>query len=237
MRIAVCEDEKSEQQLLCLYLSEWGELRKEAVQAACFDSGESFAFSWEDDRDFDLLMLDIEMKGMSGLELAERIRGQDEQLPIVFVTGYDEYISFGYEVAALQYLVKPVQKEKLFAVLDRVLKEREPKKKLLFATEEGPLCLSADSIWYAEATGHRCRLCTKEKEYLLKTSFGEAWKCLEKEGGFVKCHRSYLVNLRHVACVHKNDLLLDNDQSIPMSRYVSRTVNEAFVRFYQRGGR
>lgn len=67
-----------------------------------------------------IAVCDDEMGDLNGMELAKQIRQTDEQIPILFITGYEEYMAQGYEVSALHYLLKPVNREKLFAVLDRL---------------------------------------------------------------------------------------------------------------------
>lgn len=78
-----------------------------------------FFFCYAEDKSFDLLLLDVEMPGTDGVTLAKTVRQENEAVQIVFITGYSDYIAEGYDVAALHYLVKPVSREKLFAVLDR----------------------------------------------------------------------------------------------------------------------
>lgn len=119
MRIAICDDEDAQRQLLKDCLEEWSGSKGIPVEIKLFQNGENFLFLWEEDKEYDLLIFDIGMGRMSGLELAAKIREEDNEIPILFVTGYDEYISQGYEVAALHYLIKPLNKQKLFEVLDR----------------------------------------------------------------------------------------------------------------------
>ncbi|MCD7737604.1 MAG: LytTR family DNA-binding domain-containing protein [Lachnospiraceae bacterium] len=119
MKIGICDDEKSTREYLERLSKEWGQECGVSVETVCFANAESFLFAWEENRDFDVLLLDIEMGQMNGMELAGRIRESDEDTAIVFITGYDEYIGQGYEVAALHYLIKPVEREKLWRVLDR----------------------------------------------------------------------------------------------------------------------
>ena len=124
MRIAICDDEEVQRLLLQRYVQEWALDSKVEVETRLFASGESFWFAWEDDRAYDLLVFDIEMGQLSGMELAAEIRRKDEDIPILFVTGYDSYMAQGFEVAALHYLLKPLRREKLFAVLDKYNKMR-----------------------------------------------------------------------------------------------------------------
>lgn len=235
MRIAICDDEEAQRLLLEKYLMEWGEQHQTIVCTELFPSAESFLFSWEEDRQYDLLVLDIELGKMNGVELARTLRGREEELPILFITGYDSYMAQGYEVAALHYLLKPVNREKLFSALDRLQRQRErgvSEEKILFQAKEGVLSLPLSGIWYIEACGHQCVLCTKEQEYMLKQSISAAEKALAGRREIVRCHRSYLVNLQHISAITGSELVLDNKKRLPVSRSLCREVNEAFIAYY-----
>lgn len=235
MRIAICDDEEAQLNLLKKYLLEWGREHKTAINTQLFPNGESFLFSWEEDRRYDLLILDIEMGKMSGIEVAKKIRRQDEDMPILFATGYDDYMAQGYEVSALHYLLKPVNKEKFYAVLDKLLRKKEQnakEEKLFFQTKEGNLSLPLSKIWYIEACSHQCILHTETQEYVLKQSISEAATFLAERKEIMQCHRSYLVNLKHIAAIVKNEIILDNQIRLPVSRNLIKEVNAAFIAIY-----
>lgn len=233
MRVAICDDEEVQQQLLKNYLEEWAALNEVVIEIKLFQSGENFLFLWEDDRDYDLLIFDIEMGQLSGMELAMKIRAQDTTIPILFVTGYDNYMSQGYEVAALHYLMKPLHKEKFFQVLDKLKKEGKQDIKLFFQAEKGLIALPLSKIWYIEARAHQCILYTEAEEYTLSTSIGEMAEYLGSQRDFVRCHRSYLVNLQHISVIVKSELTLDDGRKLPVSRNAEKGVNQAFIRLFK----
>lgn len=234
MKIAICDDEKSEQQLLCQYVAEWAAKKGSTIEIRCFDSAESFLFSWEDEKDYQLLILDVEMGKMNGMELAQKLRETDREIPILFVTGYDDYMQYGYDVAALHYLVKPVDKLKFFSVLDRLPKKQGTVQKIYLQTDDGSVSIPLSEIWYVEAEGHRCVLHTQSGTALLKESISNVEKLLEDYASVIKCHRSYLVNLEHISVVLKDELILDNQGRVPLSRNLRKAVNEAFIRCYRK---
>lgn len=236
MRIAICDDEEVQRLLLQKYVEEWARDNKILLETKLFNSGESFWFAWEDDRDYDLLILDIEMGQLSGMELAADIRRKDEEIPILFVTGYDSYMAQGFEVAALHYLLKPLRKEKLFGVLDKFYKtkmKKEPEEKLLFRTERGPLSLPVSRIWYIEARAHQCILYTEDETYILCASISEMVRQLCTRRAFVRCHRSYLVNVQHISAIVKPELVLDDKRRIPVSRSAEKEVSRVFIELYR----
>lgn len=232
MRIAICDDEEVQRQLMAKYLREWATVKGLLLETVSFSDAESFLFQWEEDKDYDLLVLDIEMGRLNGVELAMKLRRDGEQIPVLFITGYESYMAQGYEVAALHYLLKPVNKQKLFEVLERLQKAQKTENKILLQTEEGSLCVVPSDIWCIEASGHRCILTTTSDTYSLKHSISEIRKILEKEKGIVMSHRSFLVNLQHVSSITKMELVMDNGTKIPVSRGSAKAVNEAFIRYY-----
>ena len=233
MRIAICDDEESQQALIEKYLREWSEIHSIALETAAFSNAEQFLFVWEEDKLYDLLILDIEMGAISGMDLARRIRNEDEEIPIIFITGYESYMAQGYEVSAMQYLLKPMYKDKLFTVLDRLQRVKKVEAKLPLQTEEGMVFLAPSDIWYVEATGHYSTLYTVEISYLLRHSFSDMLKMLNEQNTFVQCHRSYLVNVQHVSAITKTDLIMDNRVKIPISRNSYKAVNQRFLASYK----
>ena len=118
-KIAICDDEQKDRDFVAALSRRWAEQRGNTVELTEFSSAEQFLFCYGEQSDYDILLLDIEMGQMDGVQLAKQLRQKNETIQIVFVTGYSDYISEGYEVAALHYLMKPVREEKFFSVLDR----------------------------------------------------------------------------------------------------------------------
>lgn len=235
MKIAIVDDEVKEQEIIAKYIGEWAETEKELVEFVRFDSSENFLFSWEDDKDYALLVLDIEMGEISGLELAKRLRLEDEKIPIIFVTGYDEYMQYGYDVSALHSLIKPVNKEKLFQALGKLSEQEETAKSLILNAENEVRRIQMNQILYVEAAGHGSILHTTDEVIRLKESFGEVEKQVIPMGEAVKCHRAYLVNLRFVSAIQNANLILDNGEYLPIARSRMKQVQHEFLRYYRSG--
>ena len=230
LRIAICDDNEEQISLLRELLGEWSEGKSFALVIDEYISAESFLFSYPDNP-CDLILLDIEMKKINGMELAKKLRSENDMLPIIFITGYSEYMSEGYEVEALHYLLKPVDKEKLFAVLDRYTKRHSTGNEIMLICEDKSLHISPDMIMYCEAVGKKTHVHLSEREVLVCiTGIGEMKKLLADDHVF--CHRSYIVNLRFVKSIGKTEVCLDNGENIPLSRRLYKEVNDAFIKFY-----
>ena len=233
MRIAICDDENAQCQLLESYLKEYSEQEKVLIETVSFPNAESLLFLWEEDKNFDLLILDIEMGDLSGMDLAFKLRNEGSRIPMLFITGYEDYMSQGYEVEALHYLLKPLQKTKFFDVLNRLRSKLQPESKILLQAENGALSIVPSDIWYIEASGHICNLTLADKVVKLHHSISELKSILNSEKGIVQNHRSYLVNLQRVSSLMQNELVMDDGVRLPVSRGNAKTVSEAFVKYYK----
>lgn len=244
LNIAIVEDERAHAAITIRLLGAWLQERRIKFQIREFHSGEAFLFEWEQNQAWNALFLDIQMPGLNGMELAKRIRRDNEQVAIVFVTGITDYLQEGYEVEALHYLVKPIDADKISYCMERIFAKYQEQKKrraLLIEAEETAdgqdsshitLRLSLEEIVYLEAFAHNTQLYTREKSYCVREGIG-AWRKRLPMEMFVVCHRSYLVNLLYVARLKKDRIVLDDGKEVPMSRRCYQSVNQAFIEFYR----
>ena len=227
MKIAIVEDEAKEQEIIVKYIGEWAEARRELVEFSCFPSSESFLFAWEDGKDYRLLVLDIEMGGMNGLGLAEKVRLEDREVPILFVTGYDEYMQRGYDVSALHYLMKPVNEEKFHQVLTRAvgrLARNEP-----FLTLELPgetVRVPLPEIRYLDVQQNYVTV-HAGRDYTLKRPLAEFEAALDRR--FFRAGRSCIVNLTCIRRVTRTEAELTTGERIPLPRGQYEKLNQAII--------
>lgn len=229
LTIAICDDNEDQIKELRRLLGEWSADKPFALNIDEYISAESFLFNYPDNP-CDLLLLDIEMNGINGMELAKKLRSEGDMLPIVFITGYSEYMSEGYEVEALHYLLKPVDKIKLFAVLDRYIKRHTPENEILLSCDEGNIHISPEMIVYCEAVGKKTHVHLQDKTLVCTMGIRSMKNMLPDE--FIFCHRSYIVNLRFVRSIGKAEITLDCGENLPLSRWLYKEVNERFIGFY-----
>lgn len=240
MKIGIVEDEKVHAGLLASYLEKWGQEEGRALLIREYASAEAFLFDWEEEKDFSVVFLDIQMGKMNGVELARRIRQEDRAVGIVFTTGITDYLQEGYEVAALHYLIKPISGEKVRWCMERVLEQETMERPCVcLRLETGMERVEMQQIWWVCALRHNTEVGMQDpanKERLLRreaqNSFGELAEALQESGSFFKCHRSYLVNLSHVRRIEKADVVLDNGDRIPLSRRLYKEVNDGFIRYF-----
>ena len=230
--IAICDDEQVEIQYLQKIVLDWAHTGHHNISINLFPSSEAFLFNHENDKNFDILLLDIQMGDMDGVELAKLLRNSDKLVQIIFITGFPDFIAEGYEVSALHYLMKPVKEEKLFEVLDKAVSRLQKDEKSLFCNVDGEnIRISLGDILYCENFGHNVNIAVKEMVLETKMSFAELEKQLDDT--FICCHRSYIVGIRHVKSITKTDVILENAKAIPLSRRLYHETNQAFIKYFK----
>ena len=229
VKIAVCDDSGADVRMIAALTREWADARNTAVRISSFSSAEAFLFQWEEEKDFDLLLLDIEMEKMDGVTLARRIRKENEAVQIVFITGYMEYIAEGYEVAALHYLLKPIDARKFFAVLDRAMEKiARGERFLMLSTAEETVKVPLREIRYLDVRRNYTTVHAK-KDYTVKRTLSELSGSLD--GCFFRAGRSLTVNLEYIRRVTRTEMYLSDGTVLPMPAGQYDAINRAIIAY------
>jgi DNA-binding LytR/AlgR family response regulator len=230
INIAVCDDEHQQTEYMQMLVKKWADTNNINITLDMFESAENFKAEWSESKKYDILLLDIQMDGQNGMELAREIRQSDTKLVIIFITGFSDYISEGYDVAALHYLMKPVKDDKLFEVLDKAVKSIDIKPEILTVTiNREDIFIPHRDIIYIESSLHYIIIYTEIEQYKIKMTFTEIENKLG--GGFFKCTRSFIVGLRYVRRISKSEVTLTNGVSVPLGRGLYKDINKAFIRY------
>ena len=226
-RVAIVDDSSVDAAFVEDVLNTWAQDRQAGVQAQRFTSAEKFLFRYADDKDWDILLLDIEMGAMDGVTMAKRVRQDNEAVQIVFITGYSDYIAEGYEVAALHYLMKPVNKDKLFTVLDRALEKRKQEERCLNLEAYGEMVrIPFYEIRYLDVHQNYVTVHAKQ-DYTVKRTLGDVEK--ELDDRFSRVGRSMIVNLKYIQRVTKTDVYLSDGTVLPLPRGAYEPLNRAII--------
>ena len=233
MKIAICEDQIVEINLLNSKIKKWANERDVNVSIDSFTTAESFLFQWVDYDEYDIIFLDIKLGKMSGIELSNIIREKNKNIDIVFVTGFFKYALHGYKVEALQYLLKPIKTEELYFCLDKTLNRISNKDKVstfVVETSKKIIKLNYDDIKYCIMFSPYIDIYTTSEKITLRKKISEIEELLPREY-FIRCHRSYIVNVKHIKSIFKNYLLLADGEEIPISRGKYKDVNDIFINY------
>lgn len=231
LKIAVVDDNEIDREYVSTLVKNWAENRNKGVKLVPFPNAEAFLFAYEDDKEWNFLLLDIEMAEMNGVELAKTIRRENESVQMVFITGFPDFIAEGYDVSALHYLMKPVSPEKLEGVLDKgnaALQKSE--KQLLVTFDRNTELVLLRNINYIEAQKQYVLIHTQNGEYRMKTSLGDVEEQLDEY--FFKCQRSFIVNLREVLCIKPDHVILKNGEQVPISRGMAQTIGKEIIKLF-----
>lgn len=232
MMIAICDDDPSQARYLSVLVERWAADRGIPVIIRVFESAEAYMFAYEVDKSWELLLLDIQMKEMDGVALARRLREDNQAVQIAFITGYADYMALGYEVSALHYLMKPVDENKLAAVLDKARRNLGRQEKAIVLTAGGEsVRIVTDTILYVEAFAHSVSIRTDRERLEAKMSISGMEQLLDRS--FVRCHRSYVAGLKHIKRITRTQVILDNGEELPLSRGAYDKVNQAFITYYR----
>lgn len=226
-KIAICDDCSADRQYVLNMVHAWAASAGHAVHADSFSSAESFLFHYAEESDYDILLLDIEMGAMDGVTMAKQLRRSNETIQIIFITGYSDYISEGYEVAALHYLMKPVREEKLFSVLERAAEKVSRNEKVLTFGIGGEMVrVPIYQIRYADVLGNYVTI-HAQSDVTVKMTLGELEKQLDER--FYRVGRSAIINLTQISRVTKAEIKLSDGTAISLPRGAYDGINRAII--------
>lgn len=230
-RLAICEDDPRERQSLENLCREILQKRGIPGEVASYPSTEALDSSLQEGRGpFDLLLLDIQMAGINGMEFAKTLRARGDEVRILFITGAAEYALEGYQVNPIHYLLKPVNQQELERVLAGDWERNHRSKTLLFRQGTKWVALAVEDILYIESLNRNVVVHTDKAQHTFSMTLTEV-EAMVPGGGFAKCHNSFLVNFRRVEEIGRTSLRLRSGEELPMGRRFYRDFQTAFVRF------
>lgn len=227
MNISLCDDNAQERAYIKTLVLDWADRSGAGVSIREYPSAEALLFSYSDFPP-DILLLDIEMPGLSGVALAKKLRQDGNRLlRIIFITAYSDYISEGYDVAATHYLLKPVDREKLFSVLSRAVERiADDGKRLVLETPDETALVPICDIKFIEVIKNYVTV-HAEREYTLKKPLKEIEHELDER--FIRVGRSYIVNLYFITRVTRSEIFLKGGDAVPLPRGAYEKVNRAII--------
>lgn len=231
IRIAVCDDEQKIVNLLGSMIREY----LSDCEIEDFNSGNELLLN---DTGCDIYFLDICMNDLDGMQTAKKIREDNEDAIIIFITGEREYVFDAFDVGAFHYLLKPIQKDKLIKVLNRAIKQinrKNAQKHQIFIPMKGRnITLNVNDIVYLENQRHKLII------YTIKDNiecYGVMTEMEKKLGNaFFRCHRGYLVNMAYIAEYSATSIILINGENLYFSRNRYQDFVKQYMRYLRNGG-
>ena len=234
IRIALCDDCKEMREMLKNILKVYFEEKDITYGLNLYDTGDEFLGSrnWEYE---DILIIDIEMPGLSGVQVKNILQSQKSDTKILFLTSHEEMMQEAFGGNVYGFLVKPVKKEELFLYMDKICEALIDTVTIMLKTINGTSYLKENEIVYIQADKKYSSVITEKEKIFTVTSLGE-WREKLPDWEFVLCHRSYIVNLWFVKYVDE-DICLTNGKKLPLSRRKIQEVKEKYREFVYRRAR
>ncbi len=229
LKLAICDDEKVFRNDLKRIVSTELDLCGIDYRITEFSCGEELLAA-SAHADFQVLFLDVEMKKLDGVETARRIRKHDKQSEIIFVTSHPDFVFQGYEVRALNYIIKPYEQSKIVSVLHTALESLElsPEKYYIIEQRGKSIRLLLSSVKYFVSDRRVIHAVTPGKSY----DFYQKLNDLELQLGvsFVRIHNRYLINMKYLQEIHGNTAVVAGE-SLPVSRTYRQNLSIAFAKY------
>ncbi|MGC6175539.1 LytR/AlgR family response regulator transcription factor [Lacrimispora sp. 38-1] len=229
IRIAVVDDDAESVSQLKEYLLRYQNERNELFHILTFSDGDEIVENYK--AEYDIILLDIEMRFMDGMTAAQHIREKDPEVIIIFITNMAQYAIKGYTVHATDYVLKPVSYFSFSQRLDKVIgrMNRNVKKFMAVNIKGGTVKLYLTDICYVESLGHRLIFHTLTGEYVTFGAMKDAQEKL-RNSNFFRCSKGYLLNLEHVEGVQDGCVLMKGAR-LPVSRTKKKEFMEELTNY------
>lgn len=229
IHIAVVEDEKLFAEQILNFIRKYEKDHNRQIKVTVFTDGEDIVEDYNGE--YDIILMDIQMKFMDGMTAAEKIRSLDDEVIIMFITNMLQYAVRGYEVDAMDYVVKPVEYFSFSQKLDKAIGRIRKKKEIYITvpTENGVKKLDISRVFYIESQGHNGIFVTDSGEVTARISLKELEAGM-KDQGFFRCAKGFLVNMKLVDGMAGSDCMI-NGKRIPVSRTKKKEFMDCLIRY------
>ena len=229
MNIAIIEDSGQELSLLERCLQSYLSSRQVYRVIDTYTSGEAFLENWPS-KSYDLVFLDILMEGISGIEVARKIRETDSECLLIFISSSKEYALQGFEVRAFDYLLKPLSEERFQKTMDLCQNELAKHIRYIEVKESRTLVkIPLNEIIYTDYYNHYIQIHTAARlirSYQQFDVFSPLLLCYPQ---FLCCYRNCIVNMDHVDAVDKHDFVMENGERVPITRGNRNSIYQQYA--------
>ena len=226
MKLAIVENERSHAEHLRSLLQQWSRERQSILDVAVFSSGEAFLRS--DTNAFDLVFMDIQLSGLDGISAAHRLREQAFKGQLVFLTAFSEYVFDGYDVQALNYLLKPIAYDKMAKCMDYAARKLSDDH-YTFRNRGSIIQIPYSQIIYFSSANHFTQIITTEGSFRQLESIKNIFTHLPDRFHF--CHRTVIVNMEHIVLLRGRELVLSNKAVVPVSHTYIQGIRSSLLSY------
>lgn len=227
--IAVCDDVRVDREEIAEMAEEICKEEQICLEISCFENAETLLDDIEEGCRYDLMLIDVLMPEVDGIEMARVLRSQEDKTSIVFISCNREMALQGYEVSAARYLAKPLDREKMKEAI-LFCHGQCRKEEILLPVNGSMRRVAPKDIFYIEIVGRKSRIRLEKEEWDVSLSLAELEEKLSGQD-FIRCHQSFLVNCRYVRSFRTSSMELTDGRSVPVSKHRLKEVRQAFFNY------
>lgn len=234
MRIAIIDDIKEDRKYIHSLVDKYSQQNHLNNEVYEFAAGEEFLSLFKKGK-YDLILSDIYMDNMSGIDMARNIRLTDEDCFIVFLTGSNSFAQESYELNTFSYIVKPVAEEKFFNMLIRIESKLKQNNNALHVTAKGggsiKLCIPFNKIMYIDIVKRTVCIHMKDNIVEVLETFSQCSNQLLSNDSFCNCCKGVIVNFKYVRKVFNTDFLMANNDLVPIKKRYNQDIKSAYMSY------
>ena len=238
LQIALCDDNIDDLSNMVQLIDLYRVSRNFSCEYAAFQNGLELIAILEKGKRFDIYCLDIMMPGFTGMDAAKEIRGYDKTAPVLFFTSSTEFAFESYSVKAINYILKPVTKEKFFFTFDELLEQIKTEKgedAITVKSNEGIQKIRISNLVLAEVNGRKVLYHLRSGKIIECTEpFSSVCDTLLKYGCFINPHRSFLINMQYVDTIENHQISLQDHSSIPIAQGRAKEMKQHYLNYQMR---
>lgn len=233
--VAIVEDDKKSADLLKQYVLRYAEDKQEKLKVKYFENGLNFVSEYQ--ADCDVVLMDIEMPHLNGLDTAKKLRELDSQVPLIFITNMAQYAIYGYEVQALDFMVKPIEYFNFSLKLDKAVRicKKLHSSMIYVPSDLGMVRLELEELIFIESVKHYLYLHTTKGSFRIRSTMGDFMSKLPEEK-FACCSKSFCVNMGWVSNFRTNSVVV-NGEELNISRSYKKSFMDQITVYISRGGK
>jgi len=235
LQLALCDDNIDELSNMVQLIDLYRTSRQLSCEYAVFSNGFELISALDKGKRFDVYCLDIIMPGFTGIDVAKEIRSFDKTAPILFFTSSPEFALESYAVKALNYVLKPISKEKLFLTLNELLEQvgvERDEDAIIVKSSEGIQKILISNLVFSEVIGRNVLYHLRSGKVIECTEpFSTVCDNLMKYGCFIKPHRSFLVNMQYVDTITNHQIILQTLSSVPIAQGKAKEIKQQYLAY------
>ena len=232
IKVGICEDEKITRNFIARMLAQYFKSREIVYQLREYESGKEYI---EQRDETDILILDIEMEGITGIQLKDWLWKEDEDVKILFVTNHMEEMQEAFGRNVYGFLQKPLEQSPFEKYLNRMVEDIEENRGLVIKGVDQEYVMKMKDILYFVSENKYSRVVVQGTKYFCVKGLGQ-WEEELKEQSFFRCHKCYLVNFRNIYKIG-DEICMTNGDKIPVSRRKGKELKDSYREYIIRKAR